>query len=111
MLAGERLEQRDEFSRRQHAASVEMIDRRQRLRRDRRVRTIGLAQCFEDALGDAPDGVTASAVMMRDRIRRLHVASRSWIWRSGMLRQLWGKTQRGSEAMPKIERMQPEGMN
>src|SRR4051794_24452288 len=39
-------------------------------------------------------------------------ASRSWIWHQRMLRQLRGKSQRGSAAMPvKIDRLQPEGMN
>jgi hypothetical protein len=61
VLAGPRLEQFDKLLGRDDAAAVEMVEHRQRLDRDRRVRAVRRLECGEDALGDP-----GAAVMPRD---------------------------------------------
>src|SRR5688572_8151405 len=75
-VAGFRLKQRDKLPGREHAAAVEMVDRRQRLRSYWCVGAVGVAQRGEDAVGDAASSVTTTAVVTRDRV---------WVWACHLL--------------------------
>ena len=110
-LAGKRLEQRDQLLGREHAAAVEMVDRRQRLRGDRGAPgLVGLAQRGEETAST----ISPAAERRRDRgSASACPAPRSWDFAArGCYGSTGEKTQRGSHAMAvKIDRIQPEGMN
>src|SRR5207244_2008199 len=107
-LAGLERELRRELLAGEEAAAVKMVERRQAVGREPRIRAVRLAPGGED-----PPGDPGAAVMPPDCCRRVHAGlPPAWLSDAAMLRHHAAKTYPGRRTMAvKIERQQPDGVN